>query len=177
MAVDALQKKPNSPSQISYVKTTATGALIGYSLKYLIPVTYSERDENYNESLKQNQLEADAKKSAEIERIRNSKNKTELTDTFIRLHDANKLDEENIKKIKSPIQEGLIDMIKGLNEKFAENIATGKRNLDAITKSIRPTHIFVGAGLVVGFLTALGTNLIRRIDYYNAQCPEEIETN
>lgn len=177
MAVDALQKNPNPPSQVSYVKFTTTGALIGYSLKYLIPVTYSERDEHYNETIKQNQLEADVKKTAAIERIRNAKNKTELTDTFIRMHNANKLNEENIKKLKLPIREDLLDMIKGLNEKVAENMTTGKRNLDAITKSIRPTHIFVGVGLVIGFLTALGTNLIRRIDYYNAQCPEEIETN
>lgn len=177
MAVDALQKNPNSPRQISYVKTTAAGALIGYSLKYLIPITYSERDENYNEALKQNQVDADAKKAAAIEQIRKMTPKTELTDTFIRMHDANKLNEEAIKKLKSPLKEGLLDMLKGLNEKSTENITVGKRNLDAITKNIRPTHIFVGVGLIIGFLAALSTNLIRRIDYYNAQCPEEGESN
>ena len=177
MAVDALQKNPNSPNQISYVKTTAAGALIGYSLKYLIPVTYSERDDDYNESLRQNQLDANAKKAAAIEQIRKTTNKTELTDTFIRMHDANQLGEDDIKKINSPLREGLLDMVKGLNEKTAENIATGKRNLDAITKNIRPTHIFVGVGLIIGFLAALSTNLIRKIDHYNAQCPEESEND
>lgn len=173
MAADALQKNQNSPSQVSYIKAAAAGSLMGYSLKYLIPVISSERDEKFNDALKQNRLDADTKKLAAIETIRQSKNKTELTDTFIRMHDANKLQEENIKKLKSPLRQGLLDMLKELNAKTAENIAVGKKNIEAITKSIRPTHIFVGAGLVIGFLAALGTNLIRRIDYYNAQCKED----
>lgn len=175
MAVDAVQKNPNSPSQVSYVKATAIGALSGYALKYLIPVTYSERDENYNDTLNAHKQDADAKKAATIEQIRKSKAKTELADTFIRLHDSNRLTEDNIKELKTPLKDDLMDLLRKLDESWSENFKTGKKNLDAVTKSIRPTHIFIATGLVIGFLSALGTNIIRRIDYYNAQYKEDSE--
>lgn len=169
MAVDALQKKQNSPAQVSYLKYAATGALAGYALKYLIPVTYSERDEDYNAILKETRDNAAKQKTDEIEKIRHSAKKSELTDTFIRMHDANTLTPENIQKLESPLKENLLNMLERLNLQSQEFITKGKRNLDAITKSIRPTHIFVGTGLVLGFLTAVSTNILRRIDYFNAQ--------
>jgi len=177
MALDAIQKTPNSPNQVSYIKASATGALAGYALKYFVPVTYQEKDENYNDALKQNQLDADAKKAASIEQIRQSKNKTELTDTFIRLYDSKKLNPEDIKKLKVPLRDNLLDMVKKLDETWKESFAIGKKNLNAVTKRIRPTGVFVGVGLVIGFIAALVTNVIRRIDFYNAQYHEDAESD
>lgn len=175
MAVDALQKNQNSPTQVSYLKYSATGALAGYALKYLIPVTYSERDEDYNAILKENQQNAAKRKTDEVEKIRDSEKKSELTDTFIRMHDSETLTPENIQKLESPLKENLLNMLDRLNSQSQEFITKGKKNLDTITKSIRPTHVFVGTGLAIGFLTAVGTNILRRIDYFNAQYPENFE--
>lgn len=177
MAVDALQKNQTSPSQVSYLKYSAVGALAGYATKQLIPVTYSERDENYNAVLRENEQSATKQKNEEIEKIRRSSKKTELSDTFIRMHDSETLTPENIQKLKSPLKEDIFDMLNRLNVQMQENITRGKKNLDATTKSIRPTHVFVGAGLVVGFLSAVGTNIIRRIDFYNAQYPQNTESD
>ncbi len=175
MAVDALQKNQNPPTQVSYIKYAATGALAGYALKYLIPVTYSERDEDYNAILQENQDNAAKQKADAIEKIRQTRPKTELNDTFIRMHEANKLTPESIKKLESPLKENLLNMFDRLNSQSQEFITKGKRNLDAVTKSIRPTHVFVITGLVIGFLTAVGTNILRRIDYFNAQYPANTE--
>jgi hypothetical protein len=175
MALDALQKNPNSPTQVSYIKASATGALVGYALKYLIPVTYQERDENYNEVIRQNRINARKIKADEVGKIRQSKNRSELTDTFIKMYDSKKLLPANIRKLKSPLKDDIFDMVKRLNEQARESIFTGKKNLNAVTKSIRPTHIFVGVGLVVGFLGAVVTTIIRRIDFYNAQYPDNVE--
>lgn len=175
MAVDALQKNQNSPTQVSYLKYSATGALAGYALKYLIPVTYSERDEDYNAVLKENQENAAKQKADEIEKIRHTSKRSESTDTFIRMYDADTLTPKNIQKLESPLKENVLNMFDKLNLQSQEFITKGKRNLDAVTKSIRPTHVFIGTGLVLGFLTAVGTNIIRRIDYFNAQYPANTE--
>lgn len=175
MSVDAVKRSPDSPRQMSYVKASATGALIGYSLKYIIPVTNQEKDENYNAAFKESAIKTKKMKAAEIEKIRASKDKTELTDTFIRMYDAKTLQPSLIQKLNTPLKDGLLDMVKSLNEKARENLAIEKRNLNAITKSIRPTAVFVGIGVAVGFVSALIINIVRRIDYYNAQYPENIE--
>lgn len=179
MAVDSLQKNQNSPTQVSYLKYAATGALGGYALKYLVPVTYSERDEDYNAILKENQENAAKQKTDEIEKIRHSgrhsAKRTESTDTFIRMYDGNTLTPENIHKLESPLKENVLNMLNKLNSQSQELITKGKRNLDAVTKSIRPTHVFAGTGLIIGFLTAVGTNILRRIDYFNAQYPSNTE--
>lgn len=172
MAVDALQKNQTSPTQVSYLKYAVTGALAGYTAKYIIPVTYSERDENYNATLSENEQNAKKQKLEEIEKIRHSAKKTELTDTFVRMYDSETLTPENIQKLKSPLKEDVFNMLNRFNSQMQESITRGKKNLDAVTKSIRPTHIFVGVGLVAGFLTAVGTNILRRIDFYNAQHSE-----
>lgn len=177
MAVDALQKNQTPPTQVSYLKYAATGALAGYAAKYLIPVTYSERDENYNAILEENQHNAAKQKAEEIEKIRHSTKKTELTDTFVRMYDCETLTPENIQKLKSPLREGVFDMLNRINSQMQESLTRGKKNLDAATKSIRPTHVFVSTGLVIGFLSAVGTNILRRIDFYNAQYSESSEEN
>lgn len=169
MAVDALQKNQTSPTQVSYLKYSAIGALTGYAAKYLIPITYSERDENYNAFLKENEQNVAKQKFEEIQKIRHSAKKSKLTDTFVRMHDSNTLTSENIQKLKSPLKEDMLDMLNRINLQTQEGITKGKQNLDAATKGIRPTHVFVGAGLVIGFLSAVGTNILRRIDFYNAQ--------
>lgn len=172
MALDAVQKNQTPPSSVSYIKAASIGALSGYALKYILPITYQERDENYNEALNKNQLEAETQKAAAIEEIRKSK-RSELTDTFIRMNDTDALTQENINKLKSPLRDGLLDIVKKLDGNYKESLAVGKKNLDAVTKSIRPTAIFVGVGLVVGFLSAVVRNILRRIDYYNAQYIDE----
>lgn len=169
MALSPVQKSPDSSNKMSYVKSSAIGALAGYSLKYLIPVTDQEQDENYNESLNELSLKVQKIKSAEIESIKNSSAKTEATDTFTRMYDSKTLTPSNIRKLNSSLRYALMYIIKSLNIQARENFKNGKKNLDAITKNIRPTGVFVGTGVVIGFMTAFFTNVIRRIDAYNAQ--------
>lgn len=179
MALDAVQKSPDSPNKVSYLKASAIGALTGYSLKYIIPVTHQEKDENYNSALKEIKVKVRKMKAAEVDKIRKSTNKTELTDTFIRMHDSKKLLPSNIRKLKSPLKDDLLDMVKRLNEEARENMAIEKRNLNAMTKSIRSTAVFVSIGIGAGLLIALVTNIIKRIDFYNSQYAnsEEAESN
>jgi hypothetical protein len=139
MALDALQKNPNPPNQVSYIKASAIGALSGYALKYLIPVTSVEKDDAYNAALKQNRLSATGQQAVAI------------------------------RNLKSQLKKDTFDGVKHSEEQAKETITIGKKYLDATTKSIRPTHVFVGVGLLIGFLSALTTNILRRIDYYNAQ--------
>jgi hypothetical protein len=101
MAITPVQNNKNEPS---YVKSMAIGALAGYSLKYLLPLTSQEKD-----------------------------------DTF-----KSKLGEIKTKTGKNTLKE-----------------IEAERSLIAITKSLRPTEVFVFLGIIVAMVFACIANINR----------------
>jgi len=76
MVVSPVQN--NNNNKVSYVKSAAIGALAGYSLKYLLPITSQEKDEVFISEM--NKIKAKAKgntlKELEGERVLNAYTKS-----------------------------------------------------------------------------------------------------
>lgn len=107
MAVSAIQNDKSNSPRGGYISSIIAGSAVGFSLKYLIPLTPDEKDEEYKLAL------------AKI----NQKNNL-VEDSFLSI--------------------------------------SNKKELDNKVKRIRPTHIFVITGLVVGLVIAF-TNNVRHI--------------
>lgn len=170
MALEAVQNtKNNNFANTGYWEAASFGAVCGYSLKYLMPVATQEKDENYTNALKEVNLKAKKAKLAEINNIRKSKFNSDATDTFIRMYDAKKLTPTKIRKIKESLREDLINVIRNVNEVARDKKINGKKDIDAITKNIRPTGVFVIGGLIVGLSIAIINNVTKKINEYNSQ--------
>ena len=156
MAVSAIGKNDNTNSgNISYLKSIAVGVLTGYSLKYILPVTLQEKDEHFNAALNGIKTKAKEAKLQEIEAIKQIKPKTKEADTFIKMHDSNKLSLSEIKK-----DNDVIKLIKKINAKSRNIKIQGRKALNGATKAIRPTGVFLVTGAVVGFAVALTCNIL-----------------
>lgn len=164
MALEAVQK---NNSRTSYVKAAAIGALTGYSLKYLLPVTPQEKDENFKTELKAVKASAKKVKSAQIETIRKSKNKSSATDTFIRMYDNKKLTPAQINKLNKPLKKELFETIKKINKAGRIKKANARETLTALTKHIRPTSVFVITGLAFGLVIAIFNNISKEVTKNN----------
>lgn len=169
MALDAVQKNKNNSGQMSYIKATAIGALTGYSLKYILPISPQEKDENFKTALKNNRLKAKKAKLAAIENIKNSKNQSAINDTFIRMYDKKQLKPSLINKLENHLRGGILEIIKTVNEIAKFEKLNGKKDLIAITKSIRPTGTFIAIGFIFGFVVALINNISNKVSAENSQ--------
>lgn len=167
MALDAVQK--NKSNSMSYIKATAIGALTGYSLKYILPISPQEKDENFKASLKCSRHKAQKAKLAAIENIKNSKNKSAINDTFIRMYDKKQLKPSLINKLENHLRGEIVETIKKVNEVTKIEKLNSKKDLIAITKSIRPTGAFVAIGFIFGFVVALINNISNKISAENSQ--------
>ncbi len=163
MAVSAIQKDTNNNShKMSYIQSAATGALIGYSLKWAIPVTPQEKDEIFNAKLKEISATAQAERLKEFENIKNIEPKTQAKDTFIKLHDDKKLNEVEIKKLAEPLCTQVMDFKNRVNETAKTVRKVGRKTLNAFTKSIRPTSTFVLTGMGIALCIAFLHNISYR---------------
>lgn len=150
--------------RMGYFSSMATGGLLGYALKWAIPVTSSEKsDLNYKKDL------ADIKRNAwqarvnEIESIRISKPKLDGADEFIRMHDSGKLIHAEIIKLDEPLSEKLMILLTRVNNAAKNAKTKGRENLKTLTKKIRPTEIFILTGAIISFLVALVNNISKRV--------------
>lgn len=164
MAVEAIQlnKHDSNQAHASYLKAGALGALTGYSLKYILPVSKVEKELKNDEffvELKKTVKEARLK---EIEAIRNSKTKTEATDVFISMVDKKEIKASKLKELKEPIAIEVKKLIIRVNDKARAVKAVGNEIFTAMTKHIRPTKTFVAAGVGVACAGALVYNLLAR---------------
>lgn len=161
MAVNAVQENNTckSPHKPSYIGSIAIGALSGYALKWAIPITPWEKKDEYKTLASTPNRDLWVARDKEIETIKNSKEKLDGVDEFIKLNNDNKLDSSEIKKIQQPLQDKLMALYNRVVEAGIEAKAAGRKKLNIYTKSIRPAGIFI----LLGVLISLGITLTKTI--------------
>lgn len=158
MAVNAIQNKDNPP-RIGYIKALISGSVVGYSLKYMLPVgSHEKNDADYKYALKQARIETKKDREQFISRIRESKTRTQAEDLFIRMRDnkekiaLNETQKADVKKIVSGICSN------------SEKLFKRKQSaINAVIKDIRPTLPFVMTGAIVSLLTAVTYNVTHQV--------------
>lgn len=169
MALRAVQKNKDDSGTLSYTKSAAVGALIGYSLKHILPVTPQEKDEKFNASLNAIRVKAKEAELAEVKKIRNLRRQSEAADTFIRMYDAKTLNPTDFDKIKKTLVNDVRHFFTRINEEAQEISEIEIKNLKKSVKKLRPTSVFVVMGFVTGLLIALVNNVLTRITRENPQ--------
>lgn len=160
MALRAVQKDNDTLHRTSYLKCATIGALTGYSLKYILPVTPHERDDSFKKSLKEINAEAKAAKLEEIGEIRKSRKQSKAANIFVRLYDTKKLKPLKRKKIKKSLTGETLTLLRRVNERAKYVRLLERKDLKVITKSIRPTAGFVLIGASLGFAFAVINNIM-----------------
>lgn len=164
MAVSAVQKSDNSNTRnASYLKSGVIGTLTGYSLKYLIPVTSQEKDEFYNAAVDEIETKAQKTRLNAIKAFAPQvKSEIESTDKFVRMCNNSDLTHAEL-NAKINLSENVTNLIHQVNNKGKEVVRQGMESLNATVKSIRPTSVFVLAGVSIGIGAALVQNVSNRI--------------
>lgn len=161
MAVSAV-KNSNNQKRVSYLESTTVGVLAGYSLKYILPITSHERDENYKAALKAIKENARATKLEEINAIKQNPS-APCSDVFLRMYNNKSIKISKIKSLQESSARHVLNLITRINDNVREAMNVEKRALIAKTKDIRPAHIFIIAGGAVGLLIAATFNIGRKI--------------
>lgn len=169
MALRAVQKNNDNSGTLSYTKSAAVGAFIGYSLKHILPITSQEKDENFNASLNAIKVKAKEAELAEVKKIRSLRRQSEAADTFIRMYDAKTLNPSDFDRIKKPLVNDVRQFFARVNEEAQKMSEIEMKNLKKSVKKLRPTSIFVVMGVVTGLLIALVNNVLTRIARENSQ--------
>lgn len=160
MAVRAIQNDTNENSgKLSYIGSAAVGALGGYSLKWIVPLTANEKDERYRSELSKIRLEAKKARMDEFELIKKEASKIPGADEFLHMYDNKKLLYTEIKKRKGSLSENLSSLLARVNNSAINARDIGIEKLTSLTKSIRPTGAFIALGIGL----ALGIALINNI--------------
>lgn len=170
MAITVIQNNSNNNSgRMGYMSSAVLGALSGYSLKWLLPLTTQEKDQNYLDELVQVKRNAWQAREAEIEKIRNEVPKANGADEFISMYDNNKLTSFDIKKVDEPLSGKLTALLERINNAALKVKTEGRENLIFQIKKIRPALTFISIGMGI----ALGIALIHNIF---KETPQNFET-
>lgn len=168
MEVSVVHKSEYKPKTVSYFNAIAVGALSGYALKYLCPITKQEKEGDYKPSLQELRKQTREAKLAEVKAIKNAKEKAFGTDAFVKLAGKKTFAEmkTEFNSLPKPEQKAVLALLNQVNAKareitkasreFAQNLSS------AWLKHIRPTGPFVGAGVGVALIGALIYNVIQR---------------
>lgn len=171
MAVTSIQK--NSTSNVSYTKYACVGAISGYSLKYLIPITSREKDAKYKNEIKRiNQNSIQVKLTA-IDNMKKVQNKPVAESTFLNLFTQNNLKISSIKKLGSHLSKDVLGLITKINEEARASKLSQIKALDCHTQKIRPAIHFVSIGLFAGLGVALIHNIKNNIKLMEANNSED----
>lgn len=168
MAVTVVQNREYTPQpkQASYLKNVIAGGVIGYALKYALPVIKDERDENFKAYLKETKMKAKQAKLDEFEAIKNAHKKAKGTDEFVNIFSNKRLNITDkikiFKQLDKDTQKNVKWLIEQVNDKSREINVAGKKAINAAVKDIRPTHTFIAAGVGVAALGTLIYNIIQR---------------
>lgn len=160
MAVSAV--KNSNQRRVSYLESTVTGVLLGYSLKYLLPITTHEKDEHYKAELKRIKENTRANKLSEINNLKQNPS-APCSDLFLRMYNKKEIKVSKIKSLQESSARHVLNIITRINDTAREAMNIEKRALIAKTKDIRPAHIFVIIGGTVGLLIAATINIGREI--------------
>lgn len=159
MSVNAVRSS-DEPQHTSYLKSSALGALTGYALKYILPLTPQEKDDTYMRRLDEIKNKARNLRLKKIAILRAKEPKNEAEEVFLKLHDSKKLKNLGEQNLPEHLLSKVIELRAKINNSAQRALDHGSRSLEAVTKSIRPTGIFVFVGAAVGILMAFGNNAI-----------------
>ena len=160
MSVNAVRQNENTPA--SYLKYLALGAVSGYALKYALPLTAQEKDENFNAELNKIKARAESIKQKEFEEIRRTPNPHSIAvDTFLRMFKEKKLNESELQKLPEDLFSKVMDLKTRVDSKAQEVLYTDLANLKIVTKRLRPTSTFIIAGAAIGGAFALIRNILK----------------
>lgn len=161
MAVSAV-KNSDRPKKISYLESTAAGILVGYSLKYLLPITSQEKDEHYKSALRKIKENVRINKLEEINALKQNPS-APCSDVFLKMYDDKQINISKVKSLQESSARHILNIITRINNNAREAMNIEKRALIAKTKDIRPAHIFIIVGGALGLLTATTINIGREI--------------
>lgn len=155
MAVNAVQRNEYRSNQASYTKAAGIGALSGYALKYVLPLTQQEKDE-------MNSDKVDFKRFAKMNAIEGitKDDKVLGRDEFLGLCTNKKLTAGEINALGEPKRTQVFNIIKTINEKarvYAESAFV------AIKKHLRPAKTFIAVGAAVALSTAFVYNVLGKM--------------
>lgn len=163
MAVSAIQKCDDNTKNASWLKSTAIGALTGYSLKYLIPVTSQEKDEFYNAAVDEIETKAQKSRLNEIHLLApKARPEIKSKEAFTRMCNSSNLTLAEL-NAKINLSNSTLDLVHQVNNKGKEITKQGIESLTASVKNIRPTSAFVLIGVSIGLGTALVHNISNKI--------------
>ena len=162
MALNAVQNDSNNSSgdlrRQSFLKSAASGAVIGYALKWATPILPQEKDDIFVSET--TQIEEDAKVAKEeVEAIKNSNPKIKGSDEFVRLYETKKINFTDKSKLESTFSDDLMKLYSRVSSKIKEVKEIGYDNRVTLTKGARPTSIFIALGVGVGIFSALVHNI------------------
>lgn len=168
MEVNVVHKTEYKPKTVSYFNALAIGALSGYALKYLCPVTKHEKEGGYKPSISDIQKQAREAKLAEIETIRKADKKAAGADVFLKLVDEKDFAtrKKTFSELEKPVKEQVLGFMRQVNKKSREVNKTcrelSQEFSTAWLKHIRPTGAFVLTGVGVALIGSLIYNVIQR---------------
>ena len=163
MSIKSICKEKNDTRNMNYTMPTLTGAIAGYSLKWALPLTQREQDENFKAECKEIRKLARIARDNEIKLIKSEINTTPGADKFIRIYNKGitKLHKE-IKRAKKPLKDNLKNILIRISHAKSEANSIGRDKLIAYTKKIRPTPAFIAIGAAIGLLFPLVHNISLR---------------
>lgn len=162
MAIDAV--KNNTPKKkTNCFNSTVIGGVTGYALKWIIPITKSEKDKSYLDELSLINMNSKKVRLEEIESIKKNLHKIPGADTFIKLNEQSKLCYREINKLNFPLRDNVEELFDRVNKAASEFKIEGERFLKLKTKDIRPTRAFIALGAAIGLFTALIRNVSKEI--------------
>lgn len=157
MSVDAVKENYKSYTpRTSYLGAIGIGAIGGYALKWILPITPQEKDELYKTGISQARKVYWRTRNDEIEAIKKSKKKPEGADEFIKMYEKHKLTYAEIKKLNSPKVQDLFNRI---NDYAMAAKSESRRKLIINIKGIRPAFTFTLIGAAIGFMVAIINNI------------------
>lgn len=161
MAVRAIQTNEYKSHQASYTTAAAIGALGGYALKYISPLTKEERDEKSSSGVI-NSVKKNAK-SSEIDAYKNIKDKTPAVDHFVKMSESGQIKAKKIKALGEPLSSQVLEIISNINAKARKMADVASKILNTTIKEARPTKTFMGIGAAVALSTAFVYNVLGKI--------------
>lgn len=162
MAVDAVQTN-NRTNQASYIKSATVGALSGFALKHILPLTKEEKDAQLSLKLDTEKKAREAK-LAEIKVIEKNKANIEGADVFIKnLQEPGGINAWKVKALEEPKKSQVLALVSRVNDKAREVKAEGRKIVTAIKKYLRPTKTFVAAGAGVALAVAFVYNVLGKM--------------
>jgi len=165
MAVSAIQNN-NNPNKgyksKSYLGSIALGATAGYSLKWLLPLTPQEKDEEY--SLKLDKLKSESKLSA----IKAASSSNEPGSDIFTSYIKSKMPYSVFSKDKAE-KNIIFKFIKTVNKKARLLVAEGFKAIVLRIKDLRPASVFIATGAAIGLSFAFVSNVINKMSSNNSE--------